>query len=109
VQIVIANIETVKVELQEWLAGLDHSTYQSGETDVTGGITRVGDESVGAALYEAADELLSRVTRFSALKRWGMDIAKRRGAPTPKRRRPIGRLCRRPQHRRHLPLYFNHI
>ena len=29
------------------------------------------------ALYEAANVLLSRVTRFSALKRWGMDIAKR--------------------------------
>ncbi len=32
------------------------------------------------ALYEAANILLSRVKRFSALKRWGMDVAKRRGA-----------------------------
>ena len=31
------------------------------------------------ALYEAANVLLSRVTRFSALKRWGIDVAKRRG------------------------------
>jgi transposase len=61
------------------LFGLTPKKYQSGETDVTGGITRVGDESVRAALYEAANVLLSRVTRFSALKRWGMDIAKRRG------------------------------
>ena len=53
--------------------------YQSGETDVTGGITRAGDEMVRTALYEAASVLLSRVTRFSALKRWGMDVAKRRG------------------------------
>ena len=34
---------------------------------------------VRTALYEAANVLLSRVTRFSALKRWGMEVAKRRG------------------------------
>lgn len=62
------------------LFGLTPKKYQSGETDVTGGISRVGDEMVRTALYEAANVLLSRVTRFSALKRWGMDVAKRRGA-----------------------------
>lgn len=31
------------------------------------------------ALYEAANAVLSRVTRFSTLKRWVMDVAKRRG------------------------------
>lgn len=61
------------------LFGLTPRKYQSGETDVTGGVTRVGDEMVRTALYEAANALLSRVTRFSALKRWGMDVAKRRG------------------------------
>ena len=61
------------------LFGLTPSRYQSGETDVTGGITRVGDEMVRTALYEAANVLLSRVTRFSALKRWGLEVAKRRG------------------------------
>jgi transposase len=54
--------------------------YQSGEKDVTGGITRTGDEMVRTALYEAANVLLSRITRFSKLKRWGMDVAKRRGS-----------------------------
>ncbi|HEV2046991.1 MAG TPA: hypothetical protein VGQ95_10380, partial [Chthoniobacterales bacterium] len=34
---------------------------------------------VRTALYGAANILLSRVTRFSALKRWGVDVAKRRG------------------------------
>ena len=34
---------------------------------------------VRTALYEAANVLLSRVTRFSALKRWGLQVAKRRG------------------------------
>ena len=46
------------------LFGLTPKKYQSGETDVTGGITRVGDEMVRTALYEAANILLSRVTRF---------------------------------------------
>src|SRR5215472_16390754 len=50
------------------LFGLTPKRYQSGETDVTGGISRVGDEMVRTALYEAANVLLSRVTRFSALK-----------------------------------------
>lgn len=33
---------------------------------------------VRTALYEAANVLLSRITRFSKLKRWGIDVAKRR-------------------------------
>lgn len=61
------------------LFGLTPRKYQSGETDVTGGIARVGDAMARTALYEAANILLSRVTRFSALKRWGMDVLKRRG------------------------------
>jgi transposase len=62
------------------LFGLTPKKYQSGEKDMTGGITRAGDEMVRTALYEAANVLLSRITRFSKLKRWGMDVAKRRGS-----------------------------
>src|SRR6266542_5646531 len=62
------------------LFGLTPKKYQSGEKDVAGGITRTGDEMVRTALYEAANVLLSRITRFSKLKRWGMDVAKRRGS-----------------------------
>ena len=62
------------------LFGLTPKKYQSGEKDVTGGITRTGDEMVRTALYEAANVLLARITRFSKLKRWGMDVAKRRGS-----------------------------
>jgi transposase len=62
------------------LFGLTPKKYQSGEKDVTGGITLAGDEMVRTALYEAANVLLSRITRFSKLKRWGMDVAKRRGS-----------------------------
>lgn len=59
--------------------GLTPKKYQSGETDVTGGVSKVGDAMVRTALYEAANVLLSRTTRFSALKRWAMEVAKRRG------------------------------
>ena len=61
------------------LFGLTPKKYQSGEKDLTGGITRAGDER-RTALYEAANVLLARITRFSKLKRWGMDVAKRRGS-----------------------------
>ena len=63
--------------------GLTPKRYQSGETDVTGGITRVGDASVRSALHDAANVLLSRVTRFSTLKRWAMEVAKRRVSSPP--------------------------
>jgi transposase len=39
--------------------------------NVTGGITRAGNEMVRKALYEAANVLLSRIMLFSRLKRWG--------------------------------------
>jgi transposase len=57
--------------------GLTPKKYQSGETDVTGGVSKVGDAMVRTALYEAV--LLSRTTRFSTLKRWAMEVARRRG------------------------------
>ena len=59
--------------------GLTPKKYQSGETDIDGGVTKVGDAMVRTALYEAAHIMLTRATRFSALKRWAMDVAKRRG------------------------------
>ena len=59
--------------------GLTPRRYQSGETDVTGAISRVGDAMERTALYEAAHIMLSRVTRFSSLKRWALDVARRRG------------------------------
>lgn len=52
--------------------GLTPKKYQSGETDVTGGVSKVGDALVRTTLYEAANVLLSRTTRFSTLKRWAL-------------------------------------
>jgi transposase len=59
--------------------GLTPKRYQSGETDVSGGISKVGDAMVRTALYEAANAVLSRTSRVSALKRWALEVAKRRG------------------------------
>jgi transposase len=59
--------------------GLTPKKYQSGETDVTGGISKVGDAMVRTALYEAANVMLTRSGKFSALKRWALGVAQRRG------------------------------
>lgn len=59
--------------------GLTPKKYQSGELDVTGSITKVGDRMVRTALYEAASVMLTRTVRFSGLKAWGMAVARRRG------------------------------
>jgi transposase len=59
--------------------GLTPKKYQSGETDVTGGISKAGDAMVRTALYEAANVMLTRAGKFSTLKRWGLEVAKRRG------------------------------
>jgi transposase len=58
--------------------GLTTRRYASGETDRTGRISKCGDAMLRSYLYEAANVLLTRVTRWSALKAWGMRIAKRR-------------------------------
>src|SRR5215213_3136151 len=59
--------------------GLTPKRYQSGETDVQGGISRCGDELARTALYEAAHSLLIRSRRWSTLRAWGLQVAKRRG------------------------------
>src|SRR6187431_37684 len=59
--------------------GLTCSKYQSGEVDRSGRISRCGDEMMRAMLYEAAHILLVRSTKWSWLKAWAMQIAKRRG------------------------------
>jgi len=59
--------------------GMTPKRYQSGETDVQGGISRCGDELARTALYEAAHSLLIRSRKWSTLRAWGMQVAKRRG------------------------------
>jgi transposase len=59
--------------------GLTPKKYQSGETDITGRISKTGDSGVRTALYEAAHIILTRPVKGSALKRWAARLAKRAG------------------------------
>jgi transposase len=59
--------------------GLAPKKYQSGETDITGRISKIGDASVRTALYEAANVILTRPVKGSALKSWALRVAKRAG------------------------------
>jgi transposase len=61
------------------LFGLTPRRYQSGEIDVTGGISKAGDMMVRSSLFEAATVLFFRSKQKSALKDWAVEVAKRRG------------------------------
>jgi transposase len=60
--------------------GLTPKKYQSGETDYSGRISKIGDASVREALYQAAHVMLTKpVKGCSQLKSWAMRIARRAG------------------------------
>lgn len=69
--------------------GLTPSRNQSGERDVTGGITRAGDANLRRALCQAATVMMNR-GRASWLQSWVAQVAKRRG-----RKRAMVALARR--------------
>ena len=58
--------------------GLTCAKYQSGEVDRNGRISRCGDEMMRVMLYEAAQSMLQS-KKWSWLKAWAMQIARRRG------------------------------
>ncbi|HZP75175.1 MAG TPA: IS110 family transposase [Pseudolabrys sp.] len=60
--------------------GLTPKKYQSGETDYTGRISKIGDAAVRTALFEAAHIMLVKpIKGCSQLKSWAMRIARRSG------------------------------
>jgi transposase len=59
--------------------GLAQKKYQSGETDITGRISKAGDAGVRTALYQAAHIMLTKPVKNSALRTWGLRLAKRIG------------------------------
>jgi transposase len=60
--------------------GLTPRKYQSGETDISGRISKIGDAGVREALYQAAHVMLTKpVKGCSQLKSWAMRIARRAG------------------------------
>src|SRR3712207_2794068 len=66
--------------------GLTPRRYQSGETDVTGRISKIGDAGVRTALYEAANIILTRPVKGSGLKSWAARLRSEE--------RRVGKECR---------------
>jgi len=60
--------------------GLTPKKYQSGETNYSGRISKIGDAAVREALYQAAHVMLTKPLKgCSQLKSWAMRIARRAG------------------------------
>ena len=60
--------------------GMTPRKYQSGETDYTGRISKIGDASVRVVLHEAAHVILTKpVKGCTELKSWAMRVARRAG------------------------------
>lgn len=70
--------------------GLTPVVNQSGESKRVGRVSAAGDAIMRGLLYEAAQVLLTRVRKWSWLKAWAMNVAKRRGM-----RKAIVALARR--------------
>jgi transposase len=70
--------------------GLTPVVNQSGESKRIGRVSATGDAMLRGLLYEAAQTLLTRVKKWSWLKAWAMNVAKRRG-----RQKAIVALARR--------------
>ena len=59
--------------------GLTTRRHASGELDWSGRISKCGDAMLRMYLFEAAGVLLTRVSKWSALKAWGTRLIKRNG------------------------------
>lgn len=82
--------------------GLTTRRYASGEVDWTGRISKCGDKLLRSYLYEAANVLLTRVAKWSALKAWGIRLAKRSGLR--KAKVAVARKLASNGHQRRLPI-----
>lgn len=73
------------------ILGLTPVLHESGESRRIGRISRCGEGMMRTLLYEAAQtSLLTRVTKWSWLRAWAMNVARRRG-----RQKAIIALARR--------------
>jgi len=59
--------------------GLTPRQFQSGETDLRGDISRLGNSMTRSHLVQAATVLLTSGNKWSTLRAWGRKIAKKRG------------------------------
>ena len=60
--------------------GLTPRRYQSGETDIVGGVTKAGDLDMRTALYQAATVVIHRSKKQTWLRAWAERVVRRRGA-----------------------------
>ena len=74
-----AQIEARRITVDMTRIGLTPKKHQSGETDITGGITKAGDGMVRSMLYEAARAMLTPTQSVSRLRAWGLRVARRLG------------------------------
>jgi transposase len=70
--------------------GLTPVLNQSGESNRVGRVSLCGDPMMRSLLYEAAQVMLTRVRKWSWLKTWAMNLAKRNGG-----RKAVVALARR--------------
>ena len=70
--------------------GLTPPQHQSGEVNRMGYVPKCGDAMMRAMLFEAAQVMLTRTTKWSWLNAWGMKVARHRGM-----KRAIVALARR--------------
>lgn len=59
--------------------GLTPRQYASGETKVMGRISKCGNAYVRSLLFEAANCILTRTTKWSKLRAWGLKIQRKHG------------------------------
>jgi transposase len=59
--------------------GLTPKRYASGETDITGSISKCGNTALRTLLFEASVTMLARSGRWSRMKAWGVRLAQRKG------------------------------
>jgi transposase len=65
------------------LLGLTPAQHQSGESNRLGKVSLCGDGMLRSMLYEGAQSMLTRGTKWSWLKAWALRVAKRRGSKKP--------------------------
>lgn len=60
--------------------GLTPKRYQSGDVDIAGRISKARDRMMRSLLFEAANAIVTRLRKDSALRQWGIQLIARVGA-----------------------------
>jgi hypothetical protein len=82
----IGPVTLQKVKKRRSLCRTTTRRYASGEIDWTGRISKCDDKMLRGYLYEAANVLLTRVAKWSALKAWAFGLQNEAGYAKPRLR-----------------------